>query len=256
MSMLTQVHAHLAEKVLLPNADAGSVNATNHIESQAVYGIDLVGPTLKNYWYQAETVRGPEQHTSSSWTPAHDAKERLVLNVTYLQTDCKACVSRTACTGQTRRSLTLQPQERMNALFTARQRDQTDVFETMYRQRLGIEGTYSQDTRTMGLRRSHYYGLHKTHLAHVAIATAMHVVQLTHWLHGGRVSTNTRLGVQTAHKTGSMRALLTSPPASKRAESHGRQAKKYLQHHLTSCLARLPPTPLPDTLHRNRVLLV
>lgn len=34
----------------------------------------------------------------------------------------------------------------------------------------------------MGLRRSRSFGLRKTHLAHVAIATAMNVVQLTSWL--------------------------------------------------------------------------
>jgi len=38
--------------------------------------------------------------------------------------------------------------------------------------------------RTMGLRRSRYFGLPKTHLAHIAIATAMNVVQLAHWLSG------------------------------------------------------------------------
>lgn len=36
----------------------------------------------------------------------------------------------------------------------------------------------------MGLRRSRYIGLRKTHLAHVAIAAAMNLVQLTHWLRG------------------------------------------------------------------------
>ena len=36
----------------------------------------------------------------------------------------------------------------------------------------------------MGLRRSRYLGLHKTHLDHVATATAMNVIQLTSWLRG------------------------------------------------------------------------
>jgi hypothetical protein len=36
----------------------------------------------------------------------------------------------------------------------------------------------------MGLRRSRYFGLPKTHLAHIAIATAMNIVQLTNWLSG------------------------------------------------------------------------
>lgn len=36
----------------------------------------------------------------------------------------------------------------------------------------------------MGLRRSRSLGLPKTHVAHVAIATAMNLVQLAHWLNG------------------------------------------------------------------------
>jgi transposase len=64
----------------------------------------------------------------------------------------------------------------MEALLTARQRERTAVFKETYRQ-----GTHSQGTRIMGLRRSRSIGLHKTHLAHVAIATAMNLVQLTHW---------------------------------------------------------------------------
>ena len=50
---LAPIHAGLAEKDLLPDqhlADAGYVDATNLIESRALSGVDLIGPTLKNYW--------------------------------------------------------------------------------------------------------------------------------------------------------------------------------------------------------------
>jgi len=53
-----------------------------------------------------------------------------------------------------------------------------------YRHRAGIEGTHAQGTRTMGLRRSRYVGLRKTHLSHVVIATAINVVHLMSWLRG------------------------------------------------------------------------
>ena len=55
---LSSIHTDLAEKDLLPDqhlVDAGYVDATNLIQSRVGYGVDLVGPTLKNYWYQAET---------------------------------------------------------------------------------------------------------------------------------------------------------------------------------------------------------
>jgi hypothetical protein len=48
---LPSSHTGLAQKDLLPDqhlVDAGSVDATHLIESRASYGVDLVGPTLKN----------------------------------------------------------------------------------------------------------------------------------------------------------------------------------------------------------------
>jgi hypothetical protein len=72
----------------------------------------------------------------------------------------------------------------MQALLAARKREETDAFKDTYRHRAGIEGTHSHGTRTMGLRRSRYFGLPKTHLGHVAVAAAINVVQLTSWLRG------------------------------------------------------------------------
>jgi len=80
--------------------------------------------------------------------------------------------------------MTLHPKEQMKALFAARQRESTDAFKTTYRHRAGIEGTHSQAVRAMGLRRSRYIGLRKTHLGHVAIAAAVNVIQLISWLRG------------------------------------------------------------------------
>src|SRR6266496_2921575 len=198
---LSRIHAGLAEKDFLPNqhlVDAGYVDATNLIQSQADYEVDLVGPTLKNYWYQADTgydltnfsidweaeeVTCPQGRSSSSWTPVEDAGKSLI-KVKFSQSDCKVCPARDLCTGTTRRTLTLHPREQMQALFAARKREETDEFKDTYRHRAGIEGTHSQGVRTMGLRRSRYIGLRKTHLAHVAVATAINVVQLMSWLRG------------------------------------------------------------------------
>ncbi len=72
----------------------------------------------------------------------------------------------------------------MQALFAARQRESTEAFKDTYRHRAGIEGTHSQAVRTLGLRRSRYIGLRKTHLGYVAIAAAINVIQLMSWLRG------------------------------------------------------------------------
>jgi transposase len=200
--VLLPIHASLTEKDLLPEqhlVDAGYVDGDNLVLSHQRFGVDLVGPVRQNYWWQADTaydlphfvidwdaeqVTCPQGKTSLSWTPASDAKRKPVIKVKFSQKDCKVCPTRTACTGQDRRSLTLRPREQMQALLAGRQREKTAAFKDTYRHRAGIEGVHSQGTRTMGLRRSRYLGLSKTHLGQVAIATAINIVQLMSWLRG------------------------------------------------------------------------
>lgn len=199
--VLSTIHADLTEKELLPDqhlVDSGYVTIANLIQSQSGYGVDLVGPTLKTHWYQAETgydltqfaidwdterVICPQGRISSSWAPVQDAGKSLI-KVKFSQSDCKVCPARASCTGTSRRTLTLHPREQMLALFAARKREETDAFKDSYRHRAGIEGTHSQGVRTMGLRRSRYIGLPKTHLGHVAVAAAVNIVQLMSWLRG------------------------------------------------------------------------
>ena len=159
--VLCTIHADLAEKNLLPDqhlVDSGYVTIANLVQAQVSYGVDLVGPTLKTHWYQAETgydlthfcidwqaetVTCPQGRISSSWTPVEDAGKSLI-KVKFSISDCKVCPSRTLCTGTTRRSMTLHPREQMQALFAARKREETDEFKDTYRHRAGIEGLHSE----------------------------------------------------------------------------------------------------------------
>ena len=125
----------------------------------------------------------PEGRINSSWTPVQDAGKALI-KIKFSISDCKVCPSRAACTGTGRRSLTLHPKEHMQALLAARQREKTQEFKATYRHRAGIEGTDSQGVRALGLRSSRSIGLHKTHLGHLAVATAVNVIQLMSWLRG------------------------------------------------------------------------
>ena len=171
---------------------------TNLVTTRSDHEVDLVGPTLKTHWYQAETgydlthfsidweaeqVMCPQGRISSSWTPVEDAGKSLI-KVKFSQSDCKVCPARILCTGTSRRTLTLHPREQMQALFAARQREETTEFKDTYRHRAGIEGLHSQAVRALGLRRSRYVGLCKTHLGHVAVAAAINVIQLMSWLRG------------------------------------------------------------------------
>ncbi|UCC54093.1 MAG: transposase [Anaerolineaceae bacterium] len=82
------------------------------------------------------------------------------------------------------RTLTIYLQEQYEALMEARKRQKIDGFKEMYGERAGIEGTISQGVRKMGLRRSRYVGLSRTHLQHVATAAAINVVRVVNWLAG------------------------------------------------------------------------
>ncbi len=206
-AMTAAIHAQLDRKALLPAehiVDTGYVDAKLLVESQRDYQIDLVGPTRKNYRWQASQHTGfdasqflidwehqqamcPEGHTSSSWTPAIDNRKNEVVKIKFSTTDCQACPSRSLCTQSirhTRRTVTIRPQEQYHALKQRQEREKTKEFAQVYAKRAGIEGTISQAVRTMGMRRSRYIGAEKTHLQHVATAAALNVVRSMAWFDG------------------------------------------------------------------------
>lgn len=86
------------------------------------------------------------------------------------------------CTKGQARSLTLRPRPVHEALQAARQRETTADFKATYRIRAGIEGSISQAVRVNGLRQTRYIGLAKTHLQHLASATALNLLRAMAWL--------------------------------------------------------------------------
>jgi transposase len=205
--MTATIHAELERKELLPTqhlVDTGYVDAKLLVESQRDYQIDLVGPTRKDYRWQARQQKGfdashfpidwekqqatcPEGHASSSWTPAIDKRKNEVIKIKFSMTDCQECPSRSLCTQSirhTRRTVTIRPHEQYLALKQRRGQEMTREFKQVYAKRAGIEGTISQGVRTMGLRRSRYIGQEKTHLQHVATAAALNIVRSLAWFNG------------------------------------------------------------------------
>ena len=99
--VLSTIHAGLAEKNLLPEqhlVDAGYVTIDNLVKTQSYSGVDLVGPTLKTHWYQAETgydithfsinweeetVTCPQGHISLSWRPVQDSLGKPLTQVRF-----------------------------------------------------------------------------------------------------------------------------------------------------------------------------
>src|SRR5437660_5900446 len=81
--------------------------------------------------------------------------------------------------------ISIQPHAQQEALRAIREREKTDEFKREYAKRAGVESTLSQGVRAFELRRSRYVGLQKTHLQHVATATAMSLVRVLAWLGEG-----------------------------------------------------------------------
>ncbi|GHO47431.1 hypothetical protein KSX_55940 [Ktedonospora formicarum] len=131
-AMTATIHAELDRKHLLPTkhiVDTGYVDAKLLVESQRDYQIDLVGPTRKNYHWQATLHTGfdvshfpidwerqqatcPQGCTSTSWTPAIDNRKNEVIKIKFSTKDCQACPSRSLCTQSsrhTRRTVTIRP---------------------------------------------------------------------------------------------------------------------------------------------------
>jgi len=187
----------LVDKDLTPKehlVDAAYVDAALLVSSRQDHGIDVIGPTRPNVSWQTqvggsyrieqftidwerEQVHCPQGKVSSTWTPQVDSHGNTKISVKFRRQDCDACPERPRCTRAKTmpRHLSLHPQAQYEALEAARARFNSEAGKACYKRRAGIEGTLSQGVRTFGLRRTRYRGLPKTHLQHVAIATAINV---------------------------------------------------------------------------------
>jgi transposase len=202
---LKAIQAELADKHLLPKqqlVDAGYISAKRILESRDQHAIELIGPVHVDPSWQARTpgafdvsrfhvdwehhlVICPQGEHSRMWHLGKDAKGESVVQVWFALPTCQACPLHVRCTEAqtTGRSMTLRsPPERHEMLQAARARQQTPEFHDVYRARCGIEGTFAQTTRNMGMRRARYIGQRKTHLQQLLSALATHILRLRCWL--------------------------------------------------------------------------
>ncbi|GHO87560.1 IS1182 family transposase [Dictyobacter formicarum] len=196
------IHQALKDKQLLPKehlTDTNYAESKQFVASQVDYGIDLIAPTRADNKWQGQAKQGfaassfqidwpaqqaicPTGHPSSSWTPAIDRRDNEVIKIKFSTKDCQACPCRSQCTRTDRRTITVRKEEHHMALEKARAREKTSEFWKVYDQRAGIEATMSQGVRAFDMRRSRYEGFSKTHLQHLACATAMNIVRVLAWL--------------------------------------------------------------------------
>jgi transposase len=205
VKQLGAIQQRLVRSGLLPAeqlADSSYVCGSNLVASHARQ-IDLIGPPYKDNSWQAKanegfdvtnfridwdnkTVSCPEERQSIRWSKTKTARGRKMIHVEFAPEECAACPSRPLCTRAKNlpRALTLQPREEHEAIQSARRRQSTEDFASIYSHRAGIEGTISQGVRAFGLRKARYRGLEKTHLQELATATAVNVGRIANWLNG------------------------------------------------------------------------
>jgi transposase len=197
------IHKGLAAKELLPSqhlADGAYLSADLLVDSREEYGVDLIGPVRPdNSWqareenafgisdfsidWESETVTCPKGHASRYWKPATGPRGKATIQIHFDKATCAACDARSRCTRSRHgaRELTLHPQAQHVALQSARERQHTKEFFDIYRKRAGVEGTVAQAAFTLGMRRTRYVGLAKTHLQHVVTAAAINVQRFVDW---------------------------------------------------------------------------
>ena len=196
----------LADKALAPRelyVDAAYVSGELLARSREAFAITLRGPTRPDpSWHrrtagayglerfeidwERQQVRRPEGKTSAQWVLGTDAGRPFV-RVRFSDSDCGSCTSRPLCTRAKRpqgRRLGFLPRQPYEALRAAQAWYASNEGRRQYARRAGVEGTLSQGVRAFGMRRSRYRGLAKTHLQHVAVASAMNLNRLVAWLDG------------------------------------------------------------------------
>jgi transposase len=192
-------HAHLKPDEHL--VDTGYVDAEQLAASQE-QDIRLVGPTMPDSSWQAKAGKGFDlAHFSIDWgkqqatCPQGQASSRFSqagerMEIVFATEVCARCPVRQDCTRSqtTGRVLHVRPQAAHEALQQQRKVEQTPAFRQTYALRAGIESTFSQGVRAMGLRRSRYDGLVRTHVQQILTAVAINLVRidaaLTHTARG------------------------------------------------------------------------
>jgi transposase len=200
--LVRDIHDALDERELLPDehlVDMGYLSADLLVSEKQDHSVTLIGPARDDQKWQAWAGKGfaaehfkvdwdeqkvtcPAGRTSASWTEAQDARGRPVIKIKFAIGDCRSCEYKLDCTKASRRTVTLQAQERHEALLAWRAQEDTEAFKALYAKRAGVEGTVSVGVRTFGMRRSRYFGFAKTRLQHLATASAMNLLRVADWL--------------------------------------------------------------------------
>jgi transposase len=196
----------LARRHLLPQrqlVDSSYVGSHLNLESRRRHGVELVGPVKQN-WHRSQVESGydlskfiidwdsrvaicPQGKRSMGWWSNTSATGREVISTKFSRTDCARCKVNTLCTkngAKDSRKLSLRPREEHELLIAMRKEQCTPEWKRLYNRRAGIEATFSQGVRSLGLRRTRYRGLARCHLQNIAVACAINLQRLSEYWSG------------------------------------------------------------------------
>jgi transposase len=218
---VTPIQKELAQLRLSPKrqlVDGSYFSGHLALRSEKDFGIQLVGPAKQNS-HHTQVQNGydvsafridwnecyaecPQGKYSSGWWTQKTPTGRTIITTKFSRTDCGQCEVRNLCTrhgDKNPRKLTIRPQEEHELIMKYRVDQGSSAWKRLYDRRAGIEGTFSQGVRAIGLRRARYRGKSKTHLQNVAIACAINLQRLGDYWNGippapTRTSAFARLG--------------------------------------------------------------
>jgi len=196
----------LAKRQLLPKrqlVDGSYVGSYLNLESRRKHGIELVGPVKQN-WHRSQVESGydlsaftidwdgrfatcPEGKRSMGWWLNTTSTGGTVISTKFSRTDCARCSVNALCTKSgtgNSRKLSFRPREEHELLIASRTEQRTPEWKQFYNKRAGIEATFSQGVRSLGLRRTRYRGLPRCHLQNIAIACAINLQRLSDYWSG------------------------------------------------------------------------
>ena len=199
-------HEKLAKRNLLPSrqfVDGAYIGSQIVLESRKKHGVEMVEPVKQNV-HHAQIESGydqsafkidwdnrsaecPQGKKSIGWWTRTRPMGRLTFHTKFSRADCVKCTVGKLCTKNPEknpRKLAMLPREEHEWLIASRINQQTQKWKQLYNKRAGIEGTFSQGARSVGLRRSRYRGLSKTYLQNVAVACAINLQRLTDYWAG------------------------------------------------------------------------
>ena len=203
------IHEDLRQHDLLPDehlVDRGYTSAPLLYDSQTEYGVELLGPVWeKHTWQHAtgyeidaftidwekRTVTCPQGHISNPWTMRDHRRDHQLTRVKFKRVECEPCPAHDQCTKHPRRTLSFHEEDVFKTVQQRKRDQHTEEWRKRYGKRAGVEGTVSQCVFALGMRRSRYRGLAKTHLQFVLTAAAMNLTRVLNW-HNEKPRSQTR----------------------------------------------------------------